>query len=274
MQNNIITFIGAGNMAHSLIGGLIADGYSAAQLWATCPEAEMLQALRAQFAIHTTQNNAEGAQAADVVVFAVKPQVLKAVASEIASVIKTKNPLIVSIAAGVRENDIQRWLGGDIAIVRCMPNTPALLKCGATGLYANTFVSAEQKDLAESILRAVGMTVWLTAENQLDAVTALSGSGPAYFFRLMETLIQGAEELGLPRETATLLTLQTALGAARMALESNEPVTELRKRVTSPGGTTERALQVLEEGNLIKLFADVLRAAQQRSIELGEVFGK
>jgi pyrroline-5-carboxylate reductase len=274
MQNTTITFIGAGNMAHSLIGGLIADGYAATQLWATCPETEALQDLRVRFAIHTTPNNNEGAEQANIIVLAVKPPLLKTVATEIASIIQTKKPLVVSIAAGVREKDIQHWLGGNIAIVRCMPNTPALLSCGATALYANSFVSPEQKDLAESILRAVGMTVWLTAENQLDAVTALSGSGPAYFFRIMEALTEGAEQLGLSRETANLLTLQTALGAARMALESNETVTELRKRVTSPGGTTERALQIMEENNINKIFADVLRAGQQRAVELGELFSK
>lgn len=274
MQNATITFIGAGNMAHSLIGGLIADGYNASRLWATCPDDPILQDLRTRFAIHTSSDNQKGAQAADVIVFAVKPQVLSNVATELASTIKAKKPLIISIAAGVRESDIQRWLGGGVAIVRCMPNTPALLGCGATALYANAHVTSEQKDLAESILRAVGVTVWLTTEQQLDTVTALSGCGPAYFFRVMEALLDAAEAMGLPRDIANLLTLQTALGAARMALESDESVVALRKRVTSAGGSTERALQVLEAGNMAKLFDDALRAAQQRAAELGDLLGR
>jgi pyrroline-5-carboxylate reductase len=273
MQNVTITFIGAGNMAHSLIGGLIADGFPADHLWSTNPEPEALQDLRAKFAIHTTQDNQFGARAADVIVFAVKPQILKAVASELAAAIQEKKPLVISIAAGVREIDLRRWLGEKTAIVRCMPNTPALIRSGATALYANSQVSLEQKNLAESIMRAVGLTLWVTNEQQLDIVTALSGSGPAYFFRVMEALEQAAEELGLPQQAAHLLTLQTALGAARMALESREAIAELRKRVTSPGGTTEAGLQVLNTNSVDKLFADVLKAAQQRSIELAELFG-
>lgn len=274
MQNPIITFIGAGNMAHSLIGGLITNGYAPANIWATCPEPEPLQDLKTKFSIHTSTDNPVGAKVANIIVLAVKPQILKIVATELAAIIKEKQPLVISIAAGVREIDIRRWLGDKTAIVRCMPNTPALVKSGASGLYANPNVSSEQKNLAESIMRAVGIVVWLDNEQQLDTVTALSGSGPAYFFKIIEALEQAAEELGLSPEAAHLLTLQTALGAAHMALESNESAAELRKRVTSPGGTTECALQILEAGKLNELLKNTLYAAQQRSIELAELFGK
>lgn len=273
MQNKTITFIGAGNMAHSLIGGLITDGFDPKKIWATAPQTEHLTHVK-KLNIHTTLDNNAGIKHADVIVLAVKPQVLKIVATEIADIVKENKPLIISVAAGVREPDIQRWLGGTCAIVRCMPNTPALVSCGATALYANSFVTHEQKNLAESILRAVGITVWLDDESQLDTVTALSGSGPAYFFLIMEAMEAAACDLGLPQETARLLTIQTALGAARMALESKKPAHELRQNVTSPGGTTERALQILESGELRNLFAKALQAAQQRGVELAEIFGK
>lgn len=273
MKNHTITFIGAGNMAHSLIGGLIADGFDPKKIWATNPLPEQLENLK-PLGIHTSQDNHVGAAHADIIIFAVKPQILKTVALELAEIINKKNSLVISIAAGVRETDLRRWLGNNCAIVRCMPNTPALVSSGATGLYANPHVTPEQKNLAESILRAVGITVWLDDETHLDTVTALSGSGPAYFFLMMEALENAAVNLGLPSETARLLTIQTALGAARMALESSHTVSELRQNVTSPGGTTERALQVLEHGQLKSLFAEAVQAAQQRAIELAEVFGK
>jgi pyrroline-5-carboxylate reductase len=274
MKNANITFIGAGNMAQALIGGLIADGYNAAQLWVTAPRADALQELRKRFAIQTTQDNQAGARRAEVIIFAVKPQLLKTVACELAAIVQEKKPLIISIAAGVEIATLQRWVGSVSAIVRCMPNTPALMGCGATALYANAQVAPEQKNLAESILRAVGLIVWLNAEQQLDTVTALSGCGPAYFFAVMESLVKAGTALGLTPATANLLVLQTALGAARMALESQEPIAELRQRVTSPGGATERALQVLQREGLDKLFADAVFAAQQRSVELGELFGE
>lgn len=273
MKNKIITFIGAGNMAHSLIGGLIADGYDPKKIWVTNPTEEHFKDLK-PLGVHTTLNNLEGAQHADILVFAIKPQVFKTVAIEVANVVQEKKPLIISVAAGVREANINHWLGNQIAIVRCMPNTPALIGCGATALYANQQVSKEQKSLAESVLRAVGITVWINKEIQLDAVTALSGCGPAYFFLMIEAMEQAGVELGLSEETAHLLTVQTALGASRMALESTDSATELRRKVASPGGSTERALQVLEKGQLAKLLAEALQAAERRSAELADLFGK
>ena len=215
------------------------------------------------------------AAVADVVVLAVKPQVLKPVATALAEAVQKRRPLIISIAAGVRTPAIARWLGGEVALVRAMPNTPALVASGATALYATAAVSPAQRALAESILRAVGLTLWLEDEAQMDAVTALSGSGPAYFFLVMEALEEAAVNgLELPRDIARLLTLQTAFGAAKMALESAEDMATLRARVTSPGGTTERAVEVLENGRLRALFAAALAAARQRSIEIAERLGE
>jgi pyrroline-5-carboxylate reductase len=268
MPHPIITFIGAGNMGSSLIGGLLKDGHPADRLWAADPSAEKLAQLREEFHIHTSADNQQAAQHADVIIFAVKPQVFENIAKQLAADIAQRHALIISIAAGIRETNIQHWLGGNVAIVRTMPNTPALIGCGATALFANTFVSQAQRNLAESIMRAVGTTVWLEDEKLMDTVTALSGSGPAYFFLFMESLEQAAQELGLPTNISHLLTLETALGAAKMAIESGLSLQELRRNVTSPGGTTEKALSVFEEKQLRALVKQALLAAKLRSEEL------
>jgi pyrroline-5-carboxylate reductase len=273
MATRTITFIGGGNMASSLIGGLIADGVRPDTLWVSDPDEERLRYLGECFGVHTTRDNREAAAHGDTVVFAVKPQVMAAAVRAVADELKGREPLVISIAAGVREPDVRRWLGYEAAIVRVMPNTPALLRSGASALYANPDVLPAQRSRAESILRAVGVTVWLDDEDLLDAVTALSGSGPAYFFLLMEVLEKGGHELGLPRESARLLTLQTAMGAAKMALESADDPATLRARVTSPGGTTERAVQTLLEGGFERLLFEALRAARDRSVELGRMLG-
>ncbi|MEW6353401.1 MAG: pyrroline-5-carboxylate reductase [Pseudomonadota bacterium] len=272
MKDTTIAFIGAGNMAGSLIGGLIADHCAPERIWAADPSAERLDALRARFGVHTTVSNAEAARHAQVVVLAVKPQVLREVAQELAGTLQGQ--LVISIAAGVRVAALNAWLGGKAALVRAMPNTPALVQSGATALYANVRVSQAQASLAESILRAVGLTLWLQDETDMDAVTALSGSGPAYFFLVMEALENAAARLGLAREAARLLTLQTAFGAAKMALESAEDCATLRARVTSKGGTTEQALKILQEGGIQALFDDALCAAHARSIELADLLEK
>jgi pyrroline-5-carboxylate reductase len=274
MKTVPIAFIGGGNMARSLIGGLIADGYDPDLLWVSDPDVTQLDTLRKRFGIHTSTDNNESVVRAQVVVLATKPQVLKEVAIQLAPTVQARKPLLISIAAGVRERDLRLWLGGEPAVVRSMPNTPAMIGSGATALFANAWVAEEQRHLAESILRAVGLTVWLQSEDLLDSVTALSGSGPAYFFFVMEALEQAGVKLGLPAETAHLLTLQTAFGAAKMALESSESPASLRVRVTSPGGTTERAITVLQEGGLEALFIRALQAARQRSRELGELLGE
>lgn len=262
-------------MAASLIGGLIADGYAPQQILVSDPSAEQRRHLDEQFAISASADNAAVASAADVLVFAVKPQQLHVVAAELASIAAARDPLVVSIAAGVREPDLSAWLGYDAAVVRCMPNTPALLRCGASGLYANPRVSDAQRQMAEQILAAAGVVVWVDNEVQLDAVTAVSGSGPAYFFLLMEAIQQAGVELGLPAEQAQLLTLQTALGAARMALESDGQPSPalLRERVTSPGGTTERALAVLGQGDFNALVARAVCGAAERCTELSAELG-
>lgn len=269
MTHPVITFIGAGNMGSSLISGLINDGHPSDKIWAADPSEEKLTHLRETFHIHTTTDNHRAAQAADVIIFAVKPQVFANIATALANDIKQRRSLVISIAAGVRESSIQQWLGGGtIPIVRTMPNTPALIGCGATALFANAYVNTTQRNQAESIMRAVGITVWLTDEKMMDAVTALSGSGPAYFFHFMECMEHVGQELGLPADITHLLTLQTALGAAKMAIESGSSLAELRRNVTSPGGTTEKALRVFEEKELHLLVKQALHAAKLRSEEL------
>lgn len=265
-----IALIGAGNMGSALISGLISQQYPPSQLYASDPSEEKRQFLQKSFGISVTSSNEEAIQNAETIVFAVKPQSMEGIVRALASPIQSKKPLVISIAAGIREARIQEWLGGKIAIVRSMPNTPALIGCGAAALYANRFTSPTQRKLAEAIMRCVGLAVWLEEESHMDAVTALSGSGPAYFFLLIEALQQAGIALGLPEDTARVLSLQTAYGAARLAQESGEPVAKLRQRVTSPGGTTERALQILEKAEFHNLIALALQEAKKRSEELAE----
>lgn len=274
MQNFNVGFIGGGNMAHSLIGGLIANGFQCDRITVAEPAEQRRAQLAAEFGIHTQVDNQQVARTADVLVLAVKPQVMRAVAEELAATVQQSRPLVVSIAAGIRESALERWLGGECAIVRAMPNTPALVQCSATALHANPRVDEQQRERAESVLRAVGIARWLSDEKLMDTVTALSGSGPAYFLLLMEVMQQAAVTLGLDAEDARLLTLQTAFGTAKMALESSEDAATLRQRVTSPGGTTERAIQVLEEGGLWELFHQALTAARERSEQLAEQLGE
>ncbi len=273
MKEQTIGFIGGGNMAGSLVGGLIADGFTTKNIWVSDVDAEKLAELHDRWRVNTSADNTQVAAMARVLVLAVKPQILHTVAADIAETVRQHRPLVISIAAGIREKDIERWLGGSTAIVRCMPNTPALVRTGATALHANASVSDEQHDWAESILRAVGLTVWVGDEAMLDAVTALSGSGPAYFFLFMEAMEQAALELGLDKQTARVLTEQTAFGAAKVALEVDESPDELRRRVTSPGGTTQKAMDVFERGGLRALVAQAMRAARRRSIELSNELG-
>jgi pyrroline-5-carboxylate reductase len=271
MSKPMLAFIGAGNMAAALIRGLVTDGYPCARIIASDPDDGKLSALRGQCAIPTTKDNHEATSNADAVVLAVKPQVLRTVAEDLAATVRQRHPLVVSIAAGVKVATLQRWLGGTTPVVRTMPNTPAMVQTGATALFASPAVSEQQRNHAETLMRAVGLTLWLDTEDQMDAVTALSGSGPAYFFLFMEALAAAGTRLGLTAQTAQLLTLQTALGAARMAMESRDDPATLRARVTSPGGTTERAVATFEQGELGKLVARALEAARDRSIELSRV---
>ncbi len=273
MTSDTIAFIGGGNMATSLVGGLVANGHPREAIWVTDVDARRLEQLQDKFRVNTTGDNNLAVRRAETVVLAVKPQVISTVLSDIAQSANETAPLLVSIAAGVRERDILRGLGYDAAVVRSMPNTPALLGCGATALYANAFVSAEQRSRAENILHAVGITAWVEDESLLDAVTAVSGSGPAYYFFLMELMERIGVELGLSPETARSLVLQTALGAARMANETADPPETLRRKVTSPGGTTEAALKRLSAGDFEAALRQALEAARDRAVALGEELG-
>ena len=280
MINKKIGFIGAGNMAYSLIGGLTSTGVNGKNIWVSDPDTEKTTKLAANFSVNISQDNMALVQTVDVVILAVKPQQLAMVCEQIAADVCNKNPLIISIAAGVLSQNIELWLNAaeatqkTISLVRCMPNTPALVQSGATALYANDQVSDEQKTLAESILRSAGLTLWLDNESDMDAVTALSGSGPAYIFLILEALEKAGIKLGLDKKTAHLLAIQTAFGASKMALESNDSPEILRNKVTSPGGTTEKAIGILQEGNLESLIYKALAGAKERSIELSQILGK
>ncbi len=274
MEKLKISFIGAGNMASSLIGGLLADSKTPANIHIADTNPDQLSALQQRFAVTVCQSNNAATEAADILVLAVKPQGLKQVAEEIRETVQRRHPLIISIAAGVQEKDINRWLGNNVAIVRTMPNTPSLIQAGASGLYANNKVTDEQRNIAETIMRAVGVAVWVDNEQQMDAVTAIAGSAPAYYFLFMEAMQAAGQELGLDAETARLLTLQTAVGATKMALESSEDCATLRQRVTSPGGTTEQALNTFEQGGLRQLIKQATTAAADRSQELAQLLGE
>ena len=259
-----ICFIGAGNMANSLIGGLISNQYPNQKIIASDINTAQLKQMQESFSIRTETDNNLAIADAHIVILAIKPQVMQQVCRSISNT--QHKPLFISIAAGVRETDINRWLGGDLAIVRCMPNTPALVNLGASGLYANSGVSQSQKQQAEQILQSTGITVWVDEETQLDAVTAISGSGPAYFFLFIEALQKAAIKLGLNSDTAAKLARQTALGAATMALDKD--VEKLRQQVTSKGGTTQQAIASFQQNGLQQLVLDAAQAANNRSIEL------
>jgi len=265
-----IGFIGGGNMASSLISGLIASGHSPQHLWVSDINPDALKALAENLNVNTSTSNDTVINEVDVIVLAVKPQILSNVAKSAAALIQQKKSLVVSIAAGISQQSLSQWLGADTAIVRCMPNTPALVLTGATALHANARVTVEQRNLAENIMRSVGIALWVKDESELDAVTAVSGSGPAYYFLLMEAMEKAALEMGLSEATARLLVQQTALGAAKIALESSESPEQLRKRVTSPGGTTQRAIETFEQGRFTELVSKALHAARDRSIEMSK----
>ena len=262
-----IAFIGAGNMAGSLIDGLLKSGYPTDRIMGCAPSQATRDRLREQFAINTEADNRAAAQSADVVVLGVKPQVMAPVCSELQGAIDHK-PLIISVAAGISTELIDGWLGGDMAVVRCMPNTPSQLHCGASGLYANDAVSDNQRAFSERFCRAVGMVEWIADESLMDAVTALSGSGPAYYFLLMELMEKCAVELGLPESVARNLTVQTALGASRMAAEGELDPAELRRRVTSKKGTTDRAITTFLNEGLEDIIRKGMTGARDRGLEL------
>jgi pyrroline-5-carboxylate reductase len=268
-----LAFIGGGNMAAALIGGLIGRGLAPARIAVADPNREQLQKLVRDFGIAAAPDAASAVRDAEILVLAVKPQHMHAAASQVAAHLGGARPLIISVAAGIPHAALRGWLGTGAAIVRAMPNRPALCGFGATGLYAPPGLGAAQRALAESILTAVGIAVWVELESQMDTVTALSGSGPAYFFLFMEALEAAARELGLEPEVAHRLTLQTALGAAQMAGESADTLAVLREQVTSKGGTTAAALAILDAADLRGIVASAVAAADRRSAELAAEYG-
>jgi len=273
MTRTRIAFIGGGNMAHSLIAGLVADGQEPSTLTVSDPLVERREHLAAGFGINAAPDNAAAVAVAEVVLLCVKPQTAPSLCRELADALPDAPPLLISIMAGVTEASIARWLGRASALVRAMPNTPMMVQSGAIGLHANSATTASQRNLAEEIMRAGGLTHWVDKETDLDVVTAVSGSGPAYFFLFMEALEKAAIEQGLDADAARLLSIQTALGAARMAMESDESPRQLRERVTSPGGTTEQALRTLTEGGFEPLVSRGVAAARRRAEELSKLLG-
>jgi pyrroline-5-carboxylate reductase len=266
-----IAFIGAGNMARSLVGGLLRHGYSAAAITASDPDAAQRSSMAA-LGVGGSDSNSDAIDGAATIVLAVKPQLLRDVVRGLATTLQ-RHQLLISIAAGVPSAAIATWCPEHIGIVRCMPNTPALYGAGVTALFANSNVTPPQRTAAEGILSAVGDAIWVDDERAIDAVTAVSGSGPAYFFYLMEAMIDAGVALGLDAATARTLTLKTASGAAMMANQSGIAPGELRRNVTSPGGTTERAISVLDAGRAKALIEQAVREAAKRSVELADQYG-
>lgn len=272
MEQVKIAFIGGGNMSSTLIRGLLESGYPAEKIVVVEPSANKRETLNQQFSIQCYARM-QDIKDVKIVLLAVKPTDVKTVGLDLNKSLDNQNCLLISIVAGITIPSLHTLFGAHIPIVRAMPNTGALLRSGATGLYAENKVSEEQRNRAESIMRSVGVTVWVNHEHDMDTVTALSGSGPAYFFLLIEALQQAAENLGLPGSTAKILTLQTALGAAKMALENELPIHDLIKRVASKGGTTEKALEVLESHHFHDIIKRTLQAAKERAEEISRVFG-
>jgi len=274
MSNSKITFIGGGNMAHSLIGGLVATGMSNKDISVSEPKADLREKLSKNFGVNTLEENASAVMGANVIVLAVKPQILQEVVTPLGALVAEARPLLISVAAGVTCSSIERWVGGDPALIRVMPNTPALIGAGISALYANNNVSDGQGTLAEKIMAAVGKTVWIKEETLMDAVTAVSGSGPAYFFYVMQAIHDAAVREGLDAETARLLSLETALGAARLAVESMEEPGSLQKQVTSPGGTTEAAIKVFDDAGVRDTLRQAVSAARARGGELAKLLDR
>lgn len=274
MMQSKVLFIGGGNMAASLIGGLLADGHPHDALHVVEPDEDRREKLQLQFDVGCSSPESGIEKDCDILVLAIKPQIMPRAAAQWRDYVLRVRPVVLSIAAGINTEDLSRWLGGYEIIVRAMPNTPALIQAGATGLYACPAVNEQGRATAETVLRAAGLTLWVEQEELIDAITAISGSGPAYFFLYMEALQEAGVALGLDARTSHLLTLQTALGAARMALESPDDVNILRERVTSPGGTTERALNQFNDDDLRGIVKRATSAAAKRARELAEELGK
>ncbi|PSF12327.1 pyrroline-5-carboxylate reductase [Marinobacter fuscus] len=265
-----ISFIGAGNMASGIIGGMLDNGYQASDIWVSAPDDSHLQSVRKRFGVSVTTDNRHCAEQADIVVLAVKPQVMAEVCRNIAPVVQNTRPLMVSIAAGLTADTLDSWLGGGLPLVRVMPNTPSLVGKGAAGLFANNQVSQAHREAVQAMFQSIGSALWVEDENLLHSVTALSGSGPAYFFLMLEALEAAATEAGIEPETARALAIQTMAGAAEMAARSDDDPGQLKRNVMSPGGTTERAIHTFEDGGLRDLVKKAYAAAYDRSGEMSK----
>ena len=269
MDKPRLAFIGGGNMAKSLIGGLIDKGFSSSCISVSDPVEKNLDQLNRKFGIATTSDNSIAAKDVDLIVLCVKPQILESVCRELQASLN-QTPPAISIAAGIPLSLLMDWLGEDTPIIRCMPNTPALVQSGAAGMFANQKVDKKLRNLAEEIFDAVGLCCWLEKEEDIDLVTAVSGSGPAYFFLFMEAMEKVAIDLGLDQEISRKLIIQTVLGAAKMAAESDMNPSELRSCVTSPGGTTEKAVNAFLEGDIMGLFNKAMNKALERATEMAK----
>jgi pyrroline-5-carboxylate reductase len=274
LESLSIALIGGGNMARGIIGGLLGKGASASSITVSEPLEASRQSLVRDFGVRVTADNAEAVRGAQVVVLAVKPQLMSGVARALAPALRESRPLVISVAAGIRADRLQHWLGDGIPVVRSMPNRPALIGAGASGLYADASVPAASRRLAELVLASTGLTVWVSAEDQIDAVTALSGSGPAYFFRLAELMAEAGTALGLDADVARQLAAQTLAGAGQLvAAEKSADLARMRAEVTSKGGTTEAALNTFAAQGFEQLVAAAMAAAERRSRELAAQFG-
>ena len=270
LDNKKISFIGGGNMAQALISGLVSCGVKPSLITVADPSSEAREQLAAK-GLNTVDPTADAKAAvigADIVVLAVKPQVMKAVVSGFADVLDTQ--LVISVAAGLSTELLSNMLGGYGNIVRAMPNTPAMIQMGATGLYGTDDISAEQKQLATAVMEASGLVMWVDNEEHMHAVTAVSGSAPAYMFYFIEAMVDGAVALGLDKEQASALALQTMLGAAKMALGSEDAPSELRRKVTSPNGTTQAAIESMQANDISRQIVEAMQACADRSQALSE----
>ena len=270
MTDKTIAFIGAGNMASSIIGGLIQNGWPAENIIGTGRTPEKLEKLQARFGIQVTTDNHQAVKHSDVVMLGVKPQGMQDLLADLSPSLNPQKHLLISLAAGITLSSLEQWSGDGFAVVRSMPNTPCLLQSGVTGLIANHRVTAWQKTLTDQIFSATGIVEWVATEAMIDSIIAVSGSGPAYYFLFMEAMKQTGIKLGFDAATAERLTIQTALGAARMAQEENVDIAELRRRVTSPNGTTEQAIKTFQQGNLQGLVDKSMKAAVKRAQEMAK----
>jgi len=274
LNNPSLAFVGGGNMATSIIGGLIQSGRPAESIKVADPSEERQQLLLNEFGVTCSENNRAAIETADIILLAVKPQMMRIVLEDLSSLLQQSKPLIISIAAGIRIKDALRWIGSDLPFIRVMPNTPALVNMGASGLYANQLATETHKAHTAEVMQSVGKVIWVKNEQLIDSVTGVSGSGPAYFFRLMELMIEEAENNGLTTEEARCLVLQTALGAASLAMQSEYSAGELRRQVTSPNGTTQAGLEFMEKHHIKETVRGSVKAAILRSVELSDQLGE